>query len=161
EAGAAHLRAALEYLSCAALSRYAGIALALSGLAAIGALALLYTKRWRALVYLSFPVFYLFYMTQQKVIIVRNLLVLIPFLSLLAARGGAVCARAASRIVRGTSAVVAAALASVLAVNAAWLVWTARSIAEPIVPIAAAAEYLNRHPDERFFVTPKVSAQLM
>jgi hypothetical protein len=159
QAGLPHLRAACEYLSCAALSRYPIIAAACSALAVVGAAALVRERGVKALALLAFPVFYVGYMSLQRVIVVRNLLVVIPFLALFAARGGAVTARAARRL-RGGRLVVTALLAAMLASNAIWLVRAARTVARNEAPIEALSAYLDGHPQQRFMVTPRVEREL-
>jgi hypothetical protein len=158
-AGRAHLAACLEYLVYAGLSRYTAIAVAFASLASLGAVELSWTARWRALVYLAYPAFHVVFMSQQKVMIVRNLIVALPFLALLAARGGAVCVRAASRI-RGGKAIAIAAFSLALLANAAWLVRASRSIARRADPVAELRDYLRRHPARRFTASPKVSEAL-
>ncbi|APR78888.1 Hypothetical protein A7982_04235 [Minicystis rosea] len=159
QAGLPHLRAACEYLFCAALSRHAIIAVALGALAVIGAAALVREQKVRAISLLAFPIFYVGYMSSQRVIVVRNLLVVIPFLALFAARGGAVMVRAARRL-RGGRLVVAALLAAMLTFNAVWLVWAARTVARNEDPMKVLGAYIDDHPEQRFLVTPRVEQAL-
>ncbi|MFT3772756.1 MAG: glycosyltransferase family 39 protein [Minicystis sp.] len=158
-AGLPHLRAACEYLFCAALSRYPIIAEACSALAVIGAAALVREGKGRALALLAFPVLYVGYMSSQRVMVVRNLLVVIPFLALFAARGGAMAVRAAGRL-RGGRLLVTTLLAAMLTSNAIWLVWAARTVARDEDPTRALGAYLGDHAEQRFLVTPRVERAL-
>lgn len=83
-----HASRLLAYLGMVILSPYRQIALALSLLVFIG----LYDMRRdgiKALVFLCVPVFYLPYISMQHVMIVRNDLLLLPFLAILSTRGAA------------------------------------------------------------------------
>ena len=158
-AGAVHLRAALEYLACAALSPHVPIAVALAILALVGAIATLRAEGLRALVVLSFPVVYVAFMSRQAVFVARNLLIVLPFLALFAGRGASSMARAASRL-RGGREMVGLALAGLVGVNAVSLVRAGRSVARDDDPLTAVAAYVADHPGTRFAVTPTLETAL-
>jgi 4-amino-4-deoxy-L-arabinose transferase-like glycosyltransferase len=159
EPGLPHLRASIEYLSFAALSRFPSVAVIFTALAAVGVVEVVREQKLRALVFLSFPVFYVGYMSLQRVIVVRNLLAVVPFLALFAARGGAVAVRAARRV-RGGRLAVATTLAALCMGNAAWLVWAARTVARDADPLAMLSAYVHDNPGRRFMVTPRVEQAL-
>ncbi len=159
EPGMPHLRAAGEYLFCAALSRYPILAMTAGALAVAGAVALVRERRIQALPLLAFPLVYVGYMSLQRAIIIRNLLVVLPFLAFLAARGAAVIIETAGRLPRGR--VVASALFSaMLAANAASLVRAARTVARNDDPVKEMIAYVNDHPRQRFLVTARVEREL-
>jgi len=112
--GFQHLRLMIVYLSAVLFSPWR----VLSVMLAIGVVAGAWTL-WRrsvsvAIVILSFPVFYVLYFSMQRVMIVRNLLVLVPFLVVLAARGVALAiARIPSASLRRAAvAIVVSAIAA-------------------------------------------------
>src|SRR5690606_23995424 len=84
EWGLPHLRLNLGYLSLAALSWYKWLALPLFGLALVGGAAAWRENRTIALILVLFPLVYVLYMSLQRVMFVRNLMVVLPFLALLA-----------------------------------------------------------------------------
>jgi Dolichyl-phosphate-mannose-protein mannosyltransferase len=126
-AGWPHLRAELEYLGLVAFSHHPPIAGLFFALALIGAAWVVRRDRWMALVLLPFVVAYPAYLGSQRVMLVRNLLVVVPFLAVLAARGAGVGRAAAARLRWGSTAVTAA-VGALLSVNAVWLVDACRSI---------------------------------
>ena len=149
-AGWPHLRAALEFLALSALSSRAWVAGALTACAVLGALATLRADRQRAVVLLAFPVFYLGYMSQQRVLIVRNLLVLIPFLGVFAAIG---VQAVGAKLPQSGRRLAALGLAVLIAAQAGFLLWTGLSIAYPTPPADQARAWLLDHPNERTAAT--------
>jgi hypothetical protein len=161
EPGLPHLAKILEYLGTVAFSHFTPIALAFAGLAVIG-VAATFRDSWRlGAVLVSFPVVYLAYFSSQGVLIVRNLLVVLPFLAVLAARGfGFACERARRPLLRRTLA--AAALAA-LAGNAVWLAVAAETIASRRDHdrwVAQAAAYVDARPRLAFALSPRLERQL-
>jgi hypothetical protein len=90
--GAPHLWRMLEYFLLVVPSPYLPVAIGCTALAAAGALrAVRQTPLWAALVF-SFPLLYVLYFSLQRVMIVRNLIAVAPFIAVAAALGaGAVC----------------------------------------------------------------------
>lgn len=130
-AGWEHFSLLLVYLFGAFFSRYIWISLLFSGLFLIGLFSLLKTG-WKAIetwVFLAVPLLFIPYMSQQGVMMVRNDLILFPFLVILAARGAVVMWNSrliqSSQIAR-TMAVLG--LVSMLLVNYSWLYEAAKSI---------------------------------
>jgi hypothetical protein len=111
--GASHARAMLEYLAFCGLSPYPALAVTLFALAVFGVTRL--GNRRLGLLLIGFPIVYVAFFTPHRVMIVRNLLVTLPFLSILAARGLASLAEAIGGRVRsrGPLIVITAALAVV------------------------------------------------
>jgi hypothetical protein len=90
-AGLPHLGLMLSYLSRAAFSRYEWISVILFGLAVYGGIRLFQAaknqKRFLLFAIALFPLVYIVYFSSQRVMIVRNLMILIPVFALLAAEG--------------------------------------------------------------------------
>ena len=164
---AGHLWAMLQYLSQVLFSPSPIVSGTVSCLCAIGAIRLLKNDRRIAAVLLAFPVLYVGYFSTQIVMIVRNLLVLLPFLAVLAAVGvdtlfdGLGRARGAWRAIGVWG--LSAALTAEIAGSLLWLSNAAESIqsqrTEP-AQLAAAREYLNFHPDMAVYPTERVAAGL-
>ena len=85
--GAEHGWRMLVYLSSSVFSHFPIIALIVFGFSFIGVVALIREDRNMATVALCFPLLYFLYFSIQRAMVVRNLLVLVPFLAVLAARG--------------------------------------------------------------------------
>jgi hypothetical protein len=96
-----------------------------------------------ALVVLPFATIYPLYFAAQRVMLVRNLLVVVPFLAILAARGAGVC-RAAVAKRRWGPAAVTGVVGAKLAADAAWLVVAGRSIRATGDPTPELVEALSR-----------------
>ncbi len=87
ESGMEHLLKMAQYFILVVPSHFVWLSVSLSGFCFLGIFDLLKEEWKRGVVFLSFPLIYFFYFGCHKVMIVRNLLVLIPFLMILAARG--------------------------------------------------------------------------
>lgn len=86
-AGLEHLWLNLQYLGLAAFSPFAPLALTVVLFVPAGVYALWRRSPQMCIVFLSFPVIYLLFMSTQQVMIVRNLLALLPPLTVLSALG--------------------------------------------------------------------------
>ncbi len=162
----AHLWAMVEYLLLTLPSHWPPASVAVSALAAVGAVGLA-RRDWRlAVVVLPFPALYVGYFSQQIVMLVRNLLVLAPVGAVLAGVGTTVIADAVRR--RGAPGVrpglrwaVAVPLVAVVVGDAAWEFDAAGHMAERRTvawQAAAARDYLARHPDLRVFPSDGAAA---
>jgi hypothetical protein len=160
-AGAAHLRLILDYLARALFSRYADVSLVFFALVPLGAWALWRRDRRRAAAFLSFPVLYVAAFSLSSLMIVRNLLILLPFLAVLSAAGAS---EAYARAFAGKSYRWAwpALLAGLLAVEAAWLAAGAWSVhARRRLDYAAdLADYVDSRPQTFFRLSPLAAARL-
>ncbi len=124
--GLPHLGQLLAYLGLVAFSRWVPIALAFAVLALVGAVALLREDWPLGVVFLIFPVSYVLYFSTQSVMYVRNMLVVLPYLAVLAAMGaGAVWAALRARPLRYGWA---GLLAALLLANAGWQLYSARTV---------------------------------
>jgi hypothetical protein len=159
--GLNHLWLMSWYLSLQALSRFWFVSVFFAALALKGAWDLIRSEIKIAVVFLSFPFAYLLFFSTQRVMYVRNLLALIPFLSILAARG-------LSSLRDGTGGLrILGRVSSAIAVfglilNAGWNVWAALSIqnAKRGDWFEEVPRYLRRHPDKTFLVSPSVAKKL-
>lgn len=153
-----HLALSLVWLGRSAFTRYPEVSLFFAGLAPLGAAALLREGRRRAAVFLSFPVLYLAYFSLQKVMIVRNLLVLLPFLAVLAAAGWSEVRR---RLPRPSYRVLfTGATALFLLLELGWLARSAASIRAPGEDVPGLAAYIDARPGTRFLLSRGAAAAL-
>jgi hypothetical protein len=151
--GPAHLARMLVYLGAEFFSAYLPVALGLAVLVLAGAAALIRREPRTAAVILVFPVGYLLYFSLQKVFIVRNLLVVTPFLALLAARGAREVLGAVR--LRALRALAVSAMVAILLVNAGFLVRAAASIRSrsPERDARKALQYARAKPGRRIAVS--------
>ena len=82
-----HFSRIFVYFFLVMFSKYPLIAAFFFILALIGVVTLVLEEKRMALIFLSFPCLYLVFFSLQKIMIVRNYLVIIPFFAILAARG--------------------------------------------------------------------------
>jgi hypothetical protein len=154
-----HLTAEIEYLGLVVFSRDPRISLFYSALALVGAAWALRRDRWMAAALLSFVVAYVGYFSLQRVMIARNLLVVVPFLAVLAARGVGVCAAALGRH-RSGRALLIAGVGGPMLIDAAWLFEAAQSIRDPRPPERDLLTYLSRPSARECVVSPRLRAAL-
>lgn len=121
-AGAAHVRAMLEYLALAPWGGTAIASAAVTVCAVWGAVCVWRQSKIVVLVLVGFPVLFLTYFSLQRVFIVRNLLGLLPGLAILAAIGLEACMTRVPRAVRwalSAGAVAVVVMGGVMLVRAA------------------------------------------
>jgi len=158
--GPTHLERMLVYLGAEFFSPYLYVALAVSALTLAGAATLIRRAPRTAAVILVFPVAYILYFSLQKVFIVRNLLVVTPFLALLAARGAREAVGALRpRLLRALGVL---ALLGILLTNAAFLINAAGSIhsRDPERTARQALEYIRARPRLRIAISTGVRSRL-
>jgi len=161
-AGIEHLGLILIYLSVPAFSTYPVIALMFSIFAGFGVLSLLKEDKTTAAIFLSFPVCYVLYMSLQNVMIVRNLLILFPFMSILAARGAFFVQTnylKASRVRLAFCVIII----SCLVLNAVWLNTAANTIKnrDKKNETKDLAVYIGERPTTEFLVSKGVRQNLL
>lgn len=173
EPGLQHGMLSARYLITGLFSPYLSVALLVSGLALVGLGGMFRESKLRTFaLFVLFPATYFLYFASTRVLFVRNLLVLAPFLAVLSARGAALLFRALpGQLAR--SAWLAACLAGV-ALDATYVVRSARTIRlpDPLRDTALAesaeraalaeecAEWLRAHPDLSIRASPEVTADL-
>jgi hypothetical protein len=155
-----HLGGILHYLVRDLLSPFLFGGLALSAAAVVGAVDLWRRERKVAIVLAVFPVFYALYFSTQAMLIVRNMLVLAPFVALLSARGIACIAHWLPRPELRIG--LAVSIAAVFGANILWLVHAAMTIRDRGTArfVHEATDYMVRQPETTFFVSPKLRDQL-
>lgn len=160
-AGPVHLGKMAAYLGGDFFSHYPPVAIGAALSVMLGGWALLRESRRWAVAFLVFPVVYLGYMGVQRVMIVRNLLVVSPFLAVLAARGFRfVFVWARPRWLRCALGIAAA---SALTANAAWLYAAARSIPDASTDRAVGAliSHLKTVPSKQVYASGAVRSHLI
>jgi hypothetical protein len=159
--GLQHFGLAMAYVTQVLFSHYMPIALLVVALAALGIVPLL-RERWRlGVILLAFPVIYFAYFSRQRVMIVRNMLVLTPFIVVLASTGvWFIYQWVRQRPVRW---IVGGLLAVCVCINFVWLFVAAGSILQPHeMPDESRmlADYLAQHPQQRVLLSDWVRAEL-
>ena len=158
-AGFPHLGLLLRYLALDLFSPFAPVAVLFFASAVGGGVVYWRENRRLAAPLIGFPVlFATVFCWKYSVFIVRNFLLLAPFLALLSARG---LAEALLRL-RWPNArrALAIMVGCALAANAGWLIFAGESIRHRDDSAAAvqAVAYVRNHPRTRFRVSPKVTS---
>jgi hypothetical protein len=158
-----HLRVAFSFLTFALFSPYTPIAVGLFAAAILGAVAWWRRDRYAAAVLVGFPLAYLaFFCGKYTIALVRNFILLSPFLAILAARGlGAVASFVAERLgPRRALLVLAPVLGAAAVLNAVWLVRAGESIrtADSKKDVREAIAWVGKHGNTRFRVSDQVRA---
>jgi hypothetical protein len=153
--GFEHLSRMLIYLGLALFSKFAAIGIFFSLLSVVGVYAVVREKDRAMWFLLLFPALYLGYFSLQVVMIVRNILILAPFLAALAARGSSFIE--ARLLEKRRIAFYRAALVLCLVVNGAWELHAMQTVRhrDGINQTAELAHYIDQRPTKRFLV-PKV-----
>jgi hypothetical protein len=155
-----HLWRMTMYLSTIFFSHYKPIAIFFTLLAVIGIASTWSANQRFAICLLSFPVFYVALFSFYHLMVVRNLIVLFPFLAVFAALGAKSLLdridRPPYRWILGTL------LAACLVLNAAWSAAAAFSIRNRSIRVylGQLMTYLERNPNIRFGVSHAVADQL-
>ena len=154
EPGLPHLLRSGDYFANVLFSPYRPLALLSVALVTLGVVSLRREPRLLIAVLLGFPAIYVLYMSRQHIMVVRNLLPVVPFLAVLAARGvGALRAWSPPPLRRGVTIFVSLLLAT----NAAWLIRTSQTVRRPPAEYASAlSDYFADRPDRSFGLSPRV-----
>ena len=167
--GFEHAWRMLFYFSTVSFSPYLPIALVIFALTIIGIVSSM-QRDWReGAVLLAFPLFYLLYFSMQRAMVVRNLLAVIPFFGIAAARGASVIGEFLGRNLGAPAvqprrtdwrvAVWVTLLGVALCFNASWLIASAESIVARHTDrfVREAAEYIREHTDTKFLLSPRLT----
>lgn len=155
--GPEHVWLMAQYLTLVAFSKYAAIAMVVFAFALVGAARVWRKDRWMVGVVLWLPLVYFLYMGVQRVMFVRNLLLLMPIVAMLSARG---VMWTAGRLPRAALRVLAVAIVwAAVAVNFAWLARASDSIArrDALPHLKNILAYIDAHPDAVIFVSGNVA----
>jgi 4-amino-4-deoxy-L-arabinose transferase-like glycosyltransferase len=158
--GIKHLLGMLKYFSIQMFSHYWSISIVFAAFCLLGIVSLVAERKLFTFLAAGFCAAYLIFFSQEAVMIVRNLLVIAPFLALAAARGIAVAAESLRR--RGTT-VVYSAVGILLATNWTWQVYAARQIKlrhHPEHYLKMLVNYANHSPRETFLISRSLSRDL-
>jgi hypothetical protein len=152
-----HLRVVLTYFAISYFSPFRAIAVVVFAVMFVGGYVWIRDDRRMGFVILSFPVLFLaVFCATYRAAIVRNYLMIVPFVSLFMARGFAeVFRRLRFRWARWT---LAGGLAAVAAAQAAWLIGAAETIrhVDPKAYVREAVAYVSKHAEQRFRLSEQV-----
>jgi hypothetical protein len=152
-----HWRVVLTYFAVSYFSPFRAIAVAMFAAVVLGAVAWARDDRRLAAVILCFPLAFLaFFCGSYRVCIIRNYLLIAPFLSVLAARGVAELFRWIAP--RWGRLALAGVLAAAGLVQAIWLVHAAETIrtAEPNRDVREALAYVAAHTATHYRLSDRV-----
>lgn len=155
-----HLAKMAVYLGVVLFSHYPAIAITLAALALVGLVAVIMESKTMAFTLMLFPVIYLGFFASQKVMIVRNVLVVAPFLAVFCGCGLAkLWGWLRGRVVRTALAI---SVAGMLLMNAYWLVYAANTITDRGTERFAQdmAAFIRQHPKDRFLASPGALSDL-
>jgi len=157
--GLPHLWQMLRYLALVGFSHFRLAAAAAFALAVAGAAAVARAKA-RPTALLATPVVFVVFLALFHVMIVRNTMLLFPYLAVLAATGFAETARQLPG--RWARACAGVAVAAMLLANALWLVAAAGTIRDRGTSRAFSEleTYLTAHPAAKFFLSERVRDHL-
>jgi 4-amino-4-deoxy-L-arabinose transferase-like glycosyltransferase len=159
-AGLPHFLRLATYLALVFLSSQPAIAITESVLVLAGMAGLFRRDAKAGLWLLSFPVAYLFWITSERVMIVRNALVLLPWLATLAALG-LLAAWDAARAPALRRSLVAVAIA-IVAYDVGFAMWADASVRSPnpTSQQEALVRDLAAHPGTHFYLAPACRAMV-
>jgi hypothetical protein len=154
--GGPHFEKMLKYFSLQVFSHYSGLSIILALFCLIGIGCFLYERKLLPILISVFSLIYLLFFSQQAALIVRNLLVVIPFLALAAARGTFFIA---DHLGRASKHILCAGLGIILMVNFGWEAYAARTIKirhHQEYFIDKFVDYVRQSPDDIFFVSARL-----
>ena len=156
-----HFGLMMIYFSQVAFSHYALPAIILFLFSLVGVFVL-FKESWQdSVLFLSFPVLYVLFFSLQRVMIVRNLLVVLPFLAVLSARG-LVFSWMKIRYLLPRAALVLF-IFGIVTVNSVWLWNAAHSITQRGKEYFTRelVAYVNKNPEIQFFASDKIFSEII
>lgn len=163
DAGIEHFLLLFNYFCLVVFSNYRTIACFFFLMSLLGAYAVIKEEKKTALVFLSFPLLYIIVMSCQKVMIVRNYLVLVPFFSILASRGFTFLQGQFFKRNRLRTLFLILVILFLL-VNTYWLISATQSITDRDGSngryIKELASYLDKYPIKTFLVSKRIMRDL-
>ncbi len=147
----------LVYLTCVLTSHWPIIALVLSAVACLGVVMITKESPLRAMLFLFVPLVFVFYMACFRVMIVRNYLLLAPFIAFFAARGAFHIWEALVSAV-WLRRIVVSGFVTLFAFNATFLYLASETIRPGVVKFGPdIVTYLKKHSGEQYLLSPKVA----
>ncbi|MDD5556340.1 MAG: glycosyltransferase family 39 protein [bacterium] len=160
--GLPHLGLSLLYLSTQFFSGIMAVNVAFFALAIWGAVSWIARRRREAALIFLYLVFYVGFISSFVTMIARNLMPVIPFLAIFAARGIASCRSALPPLPRGVfSLLVAAAVAATAAMEARDAVGIKRHAHDHDYPVRSALEHVGRDGARRYYVHENIREALL
>lgn len=160
--GLQHFLLIFHYLVLVLFSKYIFIAVSLFVLVVIGAISLIKEEKKIAIIFFSFPLLYVIFLSSLGTMYVRNLLELVPFLAILSARG--ISFLLDRTVFKNTVVryVFISLVSSLLFINAQWLVAAAKSIQERQSEnyVAQLVSYVDSHQNIQFVVSEIIAKEL-
>jgi len=152
-----HLEKMLAYFTTASFSHYFPLAIILFAVAVYGAVILCRESPRVAVLFLCVPVIYVAYFSLQRAMIVRNLMVILPFVAVLIARGVASLHERVYRLPFRIAVVLT--VAAMLTVNLSWILYAANCVRHrrDIERFGTEMQkYVENHPKRHFLVSNRV-----
>ena len=155
EPGLPHLSAMTVYMA-SALSPNPWLGWLLAALAGLGLVTLVVEREEGRWVFVIVPILYMGYFATQRVMLVRNLLVLIPFAAALVAIGAGFLGRAIPN--RSIRVAYAGALVVICGFNAVWMTRSALTISDYSLrkSLVRLAEVIEQEPHREFVVSRQI-----
>jgi hypothetical protein len=161
EAGWPHFAGILDFIAFRLASPHAIVSVIVLAAAVVGGVVVWHGNWDAAALLIPIPLLYIVYMATNRVLIVRNLLILVPFVAILAA----VAVDKFAQLFRPAAVRVAipVAAATVLAFN--WptflhAVWSMHDLGRESWR-KSSATYVAEHPDRRFAISPRIAELLL
>ncbi len=152
-----HFLLMYKYIAFVVFSKYAVIAYTLFLFFCIGSINLIKNNTKMAIWFLLVPILYFLYFSTQKVMLVRNLLVLFPFLSLLTSRG---IITLVNYLKNGyLKKIVLLCISVFLLINFLWIKNTANSIQQKNIlnNYENILSYINNNPNTHYYLTDSIT----
>lgn len=158
--GVEHFRLDINYLSLVFFSSYWPISLFFSLMLPLGLYTLSKDNFFKTCIFLSGPIVWLFYESSQNVMFVRNLLLIGPFMAIIASAGVATVLRFSRHLV--WKGLVIFFVLLFLCFNFSWLVKAAYSIRDRAVTdhVHTTYDYLSKNGNCRFYLSGFVRQSL-
>lgn len=158
--GLQHLSLQLKYLSLVMFSKYQYISVTIFGLSIVGSYNYWKKSRAMAVMVIGFPIVFLLYFSTNRVMFVRNILVTVPFLAVLAARGAVVIWNILD--LRSYRLIWAAMVAGMLAANFFWISYSAGTILDRNSDrfVLELIDHIEEHPDQLFLLSARTEAAI-
>jgi hypothetical protein len=129
--GFSHFWEIVKYFAIQMLSHYWSVSLILAAFCLLGFFFLLWEFTWIGFLLVAFPLAYMGYFSMQAAMIVRNLLIVAPFLCIAAARGIVAVGR---RLKSLPQRILYAGIALLLIINFGWQIYAAEQVKKRLNP---------------------------